>query len=1198
MASNNTTAIDQVVAPEAVEQFIALKVQGKELRTELSALLQVAINLNAALGGSTPATFNKNLQASTAATDKIIANNNRQIENEAKKAAKQEEIYNKYLVMLSKQEAARQQADAKEIQQAEAKAAKLEAIARRKANTQFPTGSGQPYNPVTSDDSPAVRYEPIITGNENMAITANKSAEAIAAENTALAEQAEVLAGLSVAQRANLELLLALQAERAENAVELRELNVQGAASGERLIFLTQRQLELAISIRETNSVLASQTKQMLAADTSMKKLDASVLLLRNSYEQLSVVERESVQGRAMLAELDALDAQNKKLALSTGNTSKQIGDYKKAQEGATTATVLADKVSAQFVRSLIRMSVQFAIITLAFGAIEWLYKYIAALNIFNPVATEAEQRQRGLVEAFSSSQYTTAIENVEKLRVNLDLAQRGFADSDTVINEYNSTIGKTVGFVDTLNQAQKGFVDFAPIYIDMVTKEAAAQLILADNAKLAAETEVKNQELREKIALTNQGKQKLFGITYSPVIQNKAIRDRRAKQEQDEIDENYKRLALAQKNGDAAAEALLKGRNDDQKKLGIKQGMQTGGSDSADPIAILRNGISNDYLERQKLQAQKLINDEKQSYATRLKATQDFYEASYRIADNNEKLATNGIKLSELQKTKIVQDFNNNVIGFQNTRDATLKSLRDKQYKQDETILKNDIEKQRNIAKGVIEDPNISYKAKLAQLDIYQSRSLELIKKTNEEEIKEAGKNTESIKIANQNKANSTDELNNEVAKKKDELAKQELEKHKKLLEAIVTADKEAQQQQLEDLDQGAIIANQVLDKQKNKLINDRATQYAEGKISEKEYNEAILDINDAYNIKRIADEITVQKAILAIREATRDKELSEAKANGATPVELDKITSDANKGITPVKNKLGDLGISLDDAITKRDNDGTKSGKADKKQTADDKRKELLTILDFAKTTTDEINKLVDAGYQNQISKLERIGQQINENAQIEKDAVSRSLDTQSNKARALAVIDAQTASQQKAIQQQIAAEKTKQARADKVAAIAKIILETAVAVVTALATPVIGPFLAAAAGAAGAVQLAIAVATPIPQFYKGTPIGGHKGGLAWYGERGRELVEEPGRQPYYSPGVATLVNLPKGTKVTPNNMLPVTPEWTSNRSDNRDVVSAIDRLYGKEQPRQTQPRLQGWVEAQRQADAWNAYSGRHFK
>ncbi|MED3710036.1 phage tail tape measure protein [Peribacillus frigoritolerans] len=54
-------------------------------------------------------------------------------------------------------------------------------------------------------------------------------------------------------------------------------------------------------------------------------------------------------------------------------------------------------------------------------------------------------------------------------------------------------------------------------------------------------------------------------------------------------------------------------------------------------------------------------------------------------------------------------------------------------------------------------------------------------------------------------------------------------------------------------------------------------------------------------------------------------------------------------------------------------------------------------------------------------------------------------------------------------------------------------------------------------------------------VPQFAKGTPNGGHKGGLARIGDGNKhELVALPNGQMFISPNRDTLVNLPKGTEV----------------------------------------------------------------
>lgn len=58
-------------------------------------------------------------------------------------------------------------------------------------------------------------------------------------------------------------------------------------------------------------------------------------------------------------------------------------------------------------------------------------------------------------------------------------------------------------------------------------------------------------------------------------------------------------------------------------------------------------------------------------------------------------------------------------------------------------------------------------------------------------------------------------------------------------------------------------------------------------------------------------------------------------------------------------------------------------------------------------------------------------------------------------------------------------------------------------------------------------------------VPQYAHGTQKGKHPGGLAIVGDgtgsnAGPEIIEEPGKEPYLSPGTSTLVNLAKGAKV----------------------------------------------------------------
>lgn len=101
-----------------------------------------------------------------------------------------------------------------------------------------------------------------------------------------------------------------------------------------------------------------------------------------------------------------------------------------------------------------------------------------------------------------------------------------------------------------------------------------------------------------------------------------------------------------------------------------------------------------------------------------------------------------------------------------------------------------------------------------------------------------------------------------------------------------------------------------------------------------------------------------------------------------------------------------------------------------------------------------------------------------------------------------------------------------KTKQARAEKAQAIFTIALNTIKAVSS--ASPVVPLMIIAAA--LGAVQLAAAIAKPIPQFYKGTSNAPE--GYAEVAERGPEIRESKGRRFLYSD--PTVAYLERGDKI----------------------------------------------------------------
>lgn len=121
--------------------------------------------------------------------------------------------------------------------------------------------------------------------------------------------------------------------------------------------------------------------------------------------------------------------------------------------------------------------------------------------------------------------------------------------------------------------------------------------------------------------------------------------------------------------------------------------------------------------------------------------------------------------------------------------------------------------------------------------------------------------------------------------------------------------------------------------------------------------------------------------------------------------------------------------------------------------------------------------------------------------------------------------AKVDAQIAAEQLKLRQ-------RQARYDKATALFNAGLNVALAITKAIPNPI----LIALTSALGAIQIAAIAAKPIPAFAKGTKSA--PGGLSLVGELGAELIKTPGGGISLTPDRPTLMNLPKGSEVIPND------------------------------------------------------------
>ena len=206
-------------------------------------------------------------------------------------------------------------------------------------------------------------------------------------------------------------------------------------------------------------------------------------------------------------------------------------------------------------------------------------------------------------------------------------------------------------------------------------------------------------------------------------------------------------------------------------------------------------------------------------------------------------------------------------------------------------------------------------------------------------------------------------------------------------------------------------------------------------------------------------------------------------------------------------------------------------KKREEDLRKDKDYQQRKLDLQKQFVQDSLNLIFTLLAAENQAKIDSLQKEGDLIETNGQKEIDRINRSLLTAEEKEKKIRAQEARTAMQRQEIDRQIREERRKMAIADRAAALAQIVFNTAVAV-----TDPKNAFLIPLILAIAAVQTATVLATPLPQYAKGRQ--GGKAEFAIVGEKGHELVQERDGSMWVTGNKAHLAYLNEGAKVVPNH------------------------------------------------------------
>lgn len=310
-----------------------------------------------------------------------------------------------------------------------------------------------------------------------------------------------------------------------------------------------------------------------------------------------------------------------------------------------------------------------------------------------------------------------------------------------------------------------------------------------------------------------------------------------------------------------------------------------------------------------------------------------------------------------------------------------------------------------------------------------------------------------------------------------------------------------------------------QDLDRKMQDELLALSAKYAAGEIKKEEYEKESAAITDRYAVERFNTEIGLLDQLLNKEELTAEAREETEKAKDDAVLEYQKYINDQR---IRENERVGD----------EEEKEAEKREQIAKKE-AELKKQLLQEVFNLA-------SALSDAQLEKELARLDKLSE---ENEQWKEDEIARierlaeqGVISEEHADADIQAIEDQAAVREEEIEKKRIEAERKNAIFEKAQAVAQAAINTALAITAALTSPFTSAAMIPLIAATGAAQIATILATPLPEYAKGTQ--DHPGGLAIVGDGGRaEMVVFPDGSVWRTPATDTLVNLPEHTKVLPD-------------------------------------------------------------
>src|ERR1700688_3642927 len=238
-----------------------------------------------------------------------------------------------------------------------------------------------------------------VTQVQQQAVTAtNNLVESTKAKVIADADASGILKKLSGDIESNIESLVKQKVELTQVTAQLKEHSksmgdnvVSQSRNIETTTKLTQQQFLLKEAIAQNTLVIKQQTKEQLAAETSNNMYIAQLNQLIKLQNSLSAEEKNAtIYGKELQLQIDATRSAMVANNEAQGKFNDNVGNYPGKAEPAIAAIDKTGKsmdvmgrLTNVLTSRIFRMAASFLLITVALGAITWLYEWIKGLDMF-----------------------------------------------------------------------------------------------------------------------------------------------------------------------------------------------------------------------------------------------------------------------------------------------------------------------------------------------------------------------------------------------------------------------------------------------------------------------------------------------------------------------------------------------------------------------------------------------------------------------------------------------------------------------------------------------------------------------------------------------------------------------------------------------------------------------------------------------